>query len=309
PFPYTTLFRSSRGTSVKCTNCGHKFRVHPPSGKGEHLPDQWLIRKSGGAMVRFETLRELQRALHEGSVTVADEISRDGSTYRPIHSVPELESFFPKQTPKGAGQHTLVGMSSPKAAGPTKPPEAPRRGGGEEEDVTAVYSSEELNKLRPMRSVPPGTSLQRPGTSKAPPIHRETHPGTGPSASPRAVVKSPIVGTGRPAGPPPMPVRGTKPGQSPSSPGYPVPAAPPLHRTSKAPGLGAKPASPNPIAAPASTAPLPGTPTISVTAGAKPIAPRVSDIDTVRPPPGVDPSNLGAQSPSIPATGAHDAEA
>src|SRR5690606_28520578 len=170
PFPYTTLFRSSRGTSVKCTNCGHKFRVHPPSGKGEHLPDQWLIRKSGGAMVRFETLRELQRALHEGSVTITDEISRDGSTYRPIHAVPELESFFPRTALGAPVPGTVMGVNSPQR--PTPIPRPARETApapplaDDEEEQTAVYSHEQLNKLRPMRSAPP------PATSRIPTSER-----------------------------------------------------------------------------------------------------------------------------------------
>jgi predicted Zn finger-like uncharacterized protein len=302
---------SSRGTSVKCTNCGHKFRVHPPSGRGEQLPDQWLIRKNSGNPVRFETLRELQKALHEGTVTVTDEISRDGSTYRPIHSVPELESFFPKQgrAPDGgsSGQHTLVGMTSPKAGMP-RGLESPRRG-GDEEDVTAVYSSEELNKLRPMRSLPPKTGQisQRPLATQAN-APRETNPGPGPFAASRSVSKAPIVGTGTAAaGPPPMPMRGTRPGMASSgTAGSPRAgsAVPPLTRTSTSPGVTAKSASP--IGAPPAAAPLPGTPTISVTAGpgpagvAKAAFARPSDVDTVRPPPGMDPNTAHEMPASSP---------
>lgn len=249
---------SARGTSVKCTNCGHKFRVHPPGGRSASLPDQWVIRKRGTqvASVRFETLRDLQRALNEGSVTIADEISRDGASFRPIHAVPELESFFPKQA---RAPQTPAGMEKP-------PPASPRAGADfEEDEATAVYTSEQLDGLRPGRSATPA-GTPRPAA----------RPAVATPAVP-ASVRKPAAPAGTPArpatsGPPAAPVR-------------PKVALPATGQKSLAP---VAKISGSPIVSPRGSAaapgmPLPGTRTIAVTGSSNTDA--SLDFDTVRPPP------------------------
>ena len=37
---------SERGTSVKCTNCGHQFKVY--RARSGALPDQWVVVADGG---------------------------------------------------------------------------------------------------------------------------------------------------------------------------------------------------------------------------------------------------------------------
>ena len=38
---------SARGTSVKCTNCGHQFRVHAPAAVAG-VAEKWIVRDSRG---------------------------------------------------------------------------------------------------------------------------------------------------------------------------------------------------------------------------------------------------------------------
>ena len=53
---------SARGTSVKCTNCGHQFRVHaPPAATG--ISEKWIVRDGRGKESTFTSLRELQQAI------------------------------------------------------------------------------------------------------------------------------------------------------------------------------------------------------------------------------------------------------
>lgn len=296
---------SSRGTSVKCTNCGHKFRVHPPGGRASTLPDQWVIRKATGpgGSVRFDTLRELQRALNEGTVTVADEISRDGKAFRPIHAVPELESFFPKRRPEPSAAGTLVGMDKPSpqasVARPATSGGAPAAPDFEaEDDVTAVYSSDQLSNLRPARSatpagaprVSPKPAVATPNTTPHGPPFEAKPPPAGPRSVPGG---SPRLG----AAPPPAPARGAKPS-------LPSPLARPSASAAPAPKQPSLPVgkiSGSPIVSPRPGAALAGTPTIAVT-GSKTTDASL-DFDTVRPPP-ADTSTVSSPAraplPSIP---------
>src|SRR5512143_1746256 len=65
---------SERGTAVKCTNCGHLFKVYRP-GSGPDTTRPWLIRRRDGGSERLDSLRDLQKRIEGGALSIEDLIS------------------------------------------------------------------------------------------------------------------------------------------------------------------------------------------------------------------------------------------
>ena len=101
---------SERGTTVKCTNCGHQFKVKRPQAAG--APERWLVRTIDGRELEFKALRELQTAIAQTQISREDVLLRGGSRPRRLGSIAELEPFF-----LGAGPHpthaTTMGLGEP----------------------------------------------------------------------------------------------------------------------------------------------------------------------------------------------------
>jgi predicted Zn finger-like uncharacterized protein len=93
---------SERGTTVKCTNCGHQFKVYSGAAGGA-APERWVVRKSSGRELVYTSLRDLQRAIAQKQVGPADHLSRDGHPPRALHTIAELDPFFQAQ---GRGRTT-----------------------------------------------------------------------------------------------------------------------------------------------------------------------------------------------------------
>lgn len=105
---------SERGTTVKCTNCAHQFKVYPGGGAGG--PERWIVRKSSGRELVYTSLRDLQRAIAQRQVGPTDLLSRGGEhPMRQLGAIAELEPFFHNQpaaaNPVPAQQRTLLGMT------------------------------------------------------------------------------------------------------------------------------------------------------------------------------------------------------
>lgn len=83
---------SGRGTTVKCTNCGHQFKVR--RSDGVTVPERWRVRTVDGRELEFTALRELQAAITGGRVRKDDVLSRDNARPRRLGSIAELEPFF-----------------------------------------------------------------------------------------------------------------------------------------------------------------------------------------------------------------------
>ncbi len=83
---------SGRGTTVKCTNCGHKFKIR--RSQADYAEDYWNVEASDGRMLVFTSLRELQRAIQSRVVKRNDRLSRGGLPPKPIGQIPELAPFF-----------------------------------------------------------------------------------------------------------------------------------------------------------------------------------------------------------------------
>src|SRR6476620_1341255 len=83
---------SGRGTTVKCTNCGHKFKIR--RSDGDYTEDFWNVATADGRTLVFTSLRELQRAIQMHQVDRGDKLSRGGRPLKPIGQIPELAPFF-----------------------------------------------------------------------------------------------------------------------------------------------------------------------------------------------------------------------
>ncbi|WP_394850396.1 zinc-ribbon domain-containing protein [Pendulispora brunnea] len=83
---------SERGTTVKCTSCGHQFRVRRSMGAQEE--DRWVITTAQGNTLVFTSLRELQRAISGNSVARDDVLARGSAPPRQLGAIAELEPFF-----------------------------------------------------------------------------------------------------------------------------------------------------------------------------------------------------------------------
>jgi len=106
---------SDRGTTVKCTNCGHLFKVYRQGEAGETGSRSWEIRKQDGTGASLGSLRELQKLITRGELTEDDEISRSGEAWKPLGSIAELQTFFAAAQ---AGRSVRGDATSPFPAGP-----------------------------------------------------------------------------------------------------------------------------------------------------------------------------------------------
>ena len=87
---------STRGTTVKCTQCGHLFKVYKPQApveaSGEKHP--WTVRAADGSSHRLSSLSDLTRLIGEGVFTRQDEVSRTGKAWKRLGDIDELKGFF-----------------------------------------------------------------------------------------------------------------------------------------------------------------------------------------------------------------------
>jgi len=94
-YEFDETLLSAKGTSVKCTNCGHIFKVYPRvEGDGDRSTSTWRLRRSDGSTDAIDSLRELQRRISSGELKPEDCISRGDEDWKDLGAIPELETFF-----------------------------------------------------------------------------------------------------------------------------------------------------------------------------------------------------------------------
>jgi len=92
----------AQGLAVKCSSCGHVFRVYRGGADAEPAADgQWLVRRADGRIVRFKEMTTLQRWIVERKVTRNDEISKTGKAWKRLGEISELVPFFSAIAPPG----------------------------------------------------------------------------------------------------------------------------------------------------------------------------------------------------------------
>jgi len=120
---------SERGTTVKCTQCGHQFKVRrtaAPDGGS----DRWVVTTVSGKTLVFTSLRELQKAILGKQVARSDSLSRGSGPPRLLGAIAELEPFFDKRAsvpPKDDGPPTNRRPSRPPATTTQPIPKDPVR--------------------------------------------------------------------------------------------------------------------------------------------------------------------------------------
>ncbi len=123
------------GITVKCTHCGHLFRVSrqraPEQDESINLPPQlqnWRIRNVQGEIREFQELATLQEWIVQGKVSRSDEISKSGENWKPLGSIVELANFFlsAPNPPPPPGSSELLGSGDFRLEGPQQQlPESP----------------------------------------------------------------------------------------------------------------------------------------------------------------------------------------
>ncbi|MFO0547644.1 MAG: zinc-ribbon domain-containing protein [Polyangiaceae bacterium] len=158
---------SEQGTSVRCTQCGHRFKVRRSDAVG--APEVWIVRTVEGSTLEFRALRDLKTAIAGGRVGKDDVLSRGAGRPRRLASIAELEPFFggalvtvspAATTPHRGRQHIAV----PSVFGSDEPPASRTKMG--------LGTVESLG--RPRAATPPGlgpvASFQRGDQSVAIPL-------------------------------------------------------------------------------------------------------------------------------------------
>jgi predicted Zn finger-like uncharacterized protein len=129
---------AAAGTTVKCSTCGHIFKVlpgggtkdavaraaptpeaSPPQGSPSSQPPQvaapdWMVRKVDGQIYRFKELTTLQKWIVERKVVREDEISRTGRSWKRLGEIAELTSFFQVVEAAAQAQRSVTASMMPQ---------------------------------------------------------------------------------------------------------------------------------------------------------------------------------------------------
>jgi len=94
------------GTTVKCSSCGHVFRVAAASRQPSR-PSLKVRFARDGRIEPLSSLRDLQRRIHAGEAGLDDYLGREGFPWRKLSDVPELRSFFVKPSSASGSANPL----------------------------------------------------------------------------------------------------------------------------------------------------------------------------------------------------------
>ena len=166
---------SGRGTTVKCTNCGHKFKIR--RSDGDFSEDFWHVATGDGRTLVFTSLRELQRAIQGYLVERNDRLSRGALPPKAIGQIPELAPFFEQREAARKGQGSGRAIKTQDGLGPAAPgpPASPH---------AAQPEDRPRQKTKPEFPAPPASEPHMPSAGKA------TLIGTGPVSSAEAFPSS-----------------------------------------------------------------------------------------------------------------------
>jgi predicted Zn finger-like uncharacterized protein len=202
---------SGRGTTVKCTNCGHKFKIR--RSDGDFSEDFWNVRTGDGRTLVFTSLRELQRAIQAHQVERADMLSRGGLPPKAIGGIPELTPFFDPREAQSTKGGTLppaaprLDTSSPaREPGRSRPPPPPGAA------VAALAPPAQRSSTRPEFPAPPAVLTVASSSSAG----TRTLPGTGEELPVASAARSDLTRT-QPLQLPPMRSQPTLTGVAPPS--------------------------------------------------------------------------------------------
>jgi predicted Zn finger-like uncharacterized protein len=110
---------SPRGTTVKCTQCGHLFKVYRSESPLPLPGTHWTVRCADGTSHELATLADLTQLISEGKLSRDDELSRTGKAWRRLGDVEELEEFFQEADRRGPSREALEGADDRTVPLPT----------------------------------------------------------------------------------------------------------------------------------------------------------------------------------------------
>ena len=128
---------STAGMTVKCTQCGHLFKVLRPSPPPPPPPQEpiieaarWRVRRVDGSTHTLESLADLTSLIGAGQFGAQDQISRTGQIWKRLGEIAELAPLF--ERPPRARRMSEAPPPPPIAlASPSVAPEAKRATGSE----------------------------------------------------------------------------------------------------------------------------------------------------------------------------------
>jgi len=169
------------GTTVRCTICGHVFKVHAPGGS---RTESWVLRQASGATFPFDRLGTLQDWISEGKVSENDLIAKTGGEWKRLSDLAEMKPFFDaargRQLRREVTQPVAAGFQKVKAsehaATIRSAPMVDARAPAPQQPVQHVTASYEAG--------PPGQQA---------PMARPVVPGVSPTAPTVRVVETPVA--------------------------------------------------------------------------------------------------------------------
>lgn len=174
-YEFEDVLVSAKGTSVKCSQCGHQFRVFAPRS-ADNADDTWVVRLQAGEERVFTSLRDLQQAIVRGQLLPEDSLARGRGPFRSLGGMPELHPFLAEAT---RGRSTLPPSQQP-SLGPAsvRSSSTPLPSGGGEVASTTQYASRARVGVR---TLPPPLSIEahRPYADDSPEADRCLGSGAG----------------------------------------------------------------------------------------------------------------------------------
>lgn len=83
------------GATLKCSQCGHLFRLERHVGVKSESQHRWMVRQSGsGEFLYFTGFDTLHEWIMEGNVDATDEISRTGNQWKRLGEIGEFAPIF-----------------------------------------------------------------------------------------------------------------------------------------------------------------------------------------------------------------------
>ncbi len=174
-YEFDQTLLSGRGTSVKCTNCGHVFKVYPTAeADADRTTSVWRLKLEDDSIDMIDSLRELQRRIASGELMPENQIARGDENWKPLGSIPELETFF--EAAGVALPSAVISSSFPPG------PESPR--------------SEPPSETSKESSLPPGRRPRQPTLLGVMPVEKMIPVGAPVSGAATAAAAETAAGTG-----------------------------------------------------------------------------------------------------------------
>lgn len=189
---------STRGTTVKCTSCGHLFKVFRGGSQEQTTADDvrpWLVRRRNGDVEPLVSLGDLTRMIARNEITPDDEISRSGQAWKKLGEIAELQGFFgnPKRAQAALSATPPLGLESPvgrprRASDPGLPIGVSSQPPVSRTEITETGPEPTDPELR--ISEPPA-NIPTPRSSVRPPTSRPIEPSRSERPKPRLTVDEP----------------------------------------------------------------------------------------------------------------------